>query len=378
MARHTLSHYGARPMACQCRARTALPALVFACYTDGNMKPTQHAADLRNDCTAIERVLKALPDRIRPSVLRNEPLRRYTTLRVGGPADLYYAATTTEDLTEVLAAVQQAGIPWFLLGGGSNICVSDRGFRGLVIHNLCRRCHVSEITHVDTGYPLMQLFLDSARESLSGLEFAVGIPGTVGGALVSNAGAYRHNIGDLVEELEVVEAGERRIVPPDWMGFSYRNSRLRLSGSPQAAVVSVRLRLTPAPRSMILAEARQNQARRIWRQPWYASAGSFFKNVVDRDLAQKIPGLPQTLRDAGVIPAGYLSEACGCKGLTVGGAQVSTRHANFIINRGNATAADIRRLAETVKARVYEAFGVRLEEEVLYVGDWDDPASPHA
>lgn len=340
------------------------------------MKPSLRAPAGQPDPGQARLLTSSLPERIRASVLRNEPLRRYTTLRVGGPADLYYAATTAEDLCEVLVAVQHAGIPWFLLGGGSNICVSDRGFRGLVIHNLCRRCCVGEITHVDTGYPLMQLFLDAARESLSGLEFAVGIPGTVGGALVSNAGAYRHSIGELVEELEVVEACRRSTVDPSWMGFSYRNSRLRQGGSQQAAVISVKLRLAKASRAAILAEARANQARRIWRQPWYPSAGSFFKNVVDPVLAQKIQGLPHALREAGVIPAGYLSEACGCMGLAVGGAQVSTRHANFIVNRGNATAQDIRRLAELVKTRVYEAFGVRLEEEVLYVGDWDEPASP--
>ncbi|MGC8666650.1 MAG: UDP-N-acetylmuramate dehydrogenase [Chthonomonadales bacterium] len=338
------------------------------------MKPSPNAAAGRRQAVPTHLILKSLPERIRRRVVQNEPLRKYTTLRVGGPADLYYAAGTAEDLAEVLAVVQQEGVPWFLLGGGSNICVSDRGFRGLVIHNLCRRCRVAEVTYVDTGYPLMRLFLDSARESLSGLEFAVGIPGTVGGALVSNAGAYRHNIGELVQELEVVEAGDRRTVDPSWMGFSYRNSRLR-QGSQQAAVIAVKLRLTRAPRTAILAEARRNQARRIWRQPWYASAGSFFKNVIDPELAQKIPGLPGPLREAGVIPAGYLSEACGCMGLAVGGAQVSTRHANFLLNRGNATAADIRSLAELVKARVYEAFGVRLEEEVLYVGDWDEPTS---
>jgi UDP-N-acetylmuramate dehydrogenase len=207
------------------------------------------------------------------------------------------------------------------------------------------------------------------------LEFAVGIPGSVGGAMVSNAGAYRQNICDLVMEVDVVEQGERKLVPPEWMGFSYRDSRLRRAGGLPAAIIGVTLKLDPKPRKEILARARENQRQRIFKQPWYPSAGSFFKNVYDRKLAEQLPELPAAMKEAGVVPSGYLNAAVGCKGLIVGGAQISKRHANFVVNRGRATATDIRTLTRMVKQRVMDRFGVELEEEVLYVGDWPDTES---
>src|SRR5687767_402821 len=289
-------------------------------------------------------LLASLPPGIRSGIRKDEPLWRYTTLRVGGPADLYYRATESDSFAEIIAAAQRMDLPYFVLGGGSNVCISDRGIRGLVVHNECRRCEIGEITRVDAGYSFMKLFQDAARHSLSGLEFAVGIPGSVGGAMVSNAGAYRQNICDLVVDIDVVEEGARKSVPPDWMGFSYRDSRLRRAGGPPATIVSVTLKLEKKPRVEILARARDNQRQRIFKQPWYPSAGSFFKNVYNRQLAEELPDLPAPMKEAGVVPSGYLSAACGCKGLTVGGAQISRRHANFVVNRGQATATDIRNL----------------------------------
>jgi UDP-N-acetylmuramate dehydrogenase len=318
-----------------------------------------------------ELFLSKLPDRLQGAIRRDEPLRKYTTLRVGGPADLYFQAANADDLAAVAAAAQSANLQYFLLGGGSNVCISDKGVRGLVIHNLCRACEVGPVTRVDAGHNFMSLFLKSARASLSGLEFAVGIPGSVGGALVSNAGAYRQNICDLVVDIDVVEEGERKTVGPDWMAFSYRDSRLRRPNASPAALVGVTLRLAPKPRTEIMARARDNQRQRIFKQPWYPSAGSFFKNVYDRTLAEQLPELPAPMKEAGVVPAGYLSAACDCKGLTVGGAQISRRHGNFVVNRGNATADDIRQLTGIVKQRVFDRFGVKLEEEVLYAGDWE-------
>ena len=314
--------------------------------------------------------LSALPEPIRRSILLNEPLYQYTTLRVGGPADIYFHATNSEYLAEAAMCAQRYDIPCFLLGGGSNVCISDKGVRGLVLHNACKACDPGEITNVDTGFSLMHLFFQTAKRGLSGLEFAVGIPGTVGGALVSNAGAYRKNICDIVLDMNVVENGERHHVGKEWMEFSYRDSRLRRPGSPQAVVISCRLFMHPDSREKIMARARENQRQRIYKQPWYPSAGSFFKNVNDASLASELEGLPEPLREAGVVPAGFLNSACGCRGLSVGDAEISFRHANFIVNRGNATASDIRRLADIVRQRVKDHFGVELSEEALYVGDW--------
>ena len=300
----------------------------------------------------IHGLAASLPAHLLAKLRRDEPLAPYTTLRVGGPAELFFRATTTDELASVVAAAQRGRIPYFLLGGGSNICVSDRGVRALVIQNRCSVCEIGAITRVDCGHNLMELFLKSLSASLSGLEFAVGIPGSVGGALVSNAGAYRQNIDTLVRDLDVVESGDRKCVGPDWMEFSYRDTRLRKPEREPAAVLSVTLELTRGPRHAILARARDNQRQRIFKQPWNPSAGSFFKNVVDRSLADKAPGLPAALRESGVVPAGFLSAACGCRGLAVGGAQITQRHGNIFVNRGGATASDFRQLAQLVRTRI--------------------------
>ena len=298
-------------------------------------------------------------------------MHRHTYLRVGGPADLYYRAEETDALAEIAVLAQRHDLPLFLLGEGTNVCVSDRGVRGFVLQNACRHAEIGPTTYADCGHNFMQLFVRTMQAGLSGLEWAVGIPGTVGGALVSNAGAYRGNICDLVTRIEVVEAGERRWVTPDWMEFSYRDSRLRRDGGQQAALLGVALTLTPGHKTEIRLKAKEIQMQRILKQPWQPSAGSFFKNIRDRELAASLPNLPENMRKVGVVPTAFLSEVCGLKGFTIGGAGVAERHANFLVNKGHATAADIRAVAETVKQRVFDRFGLHLEEEVLYVGDWD-------
>lgn len=298
-------------------------------------------------------------------------MRDHTYLRVGGPADLYYEARDTDALAEITALAQRYHLPLFVLGEGTNVCVSDRGVRGMVVQNACRRAEIGPTTYADAGHNFMQLFVKTMQASLSGLEWAVGIPGTVGGALVSNAGAYRGNICDLVTQIEVVEGGERGWVAPEWMEFSYRDSRLRREGGKPAALLGVSLKMTPRNKTDIRLKAKEIQMQRILKQPWQPSAGSFFKNIKDRDVADGMPGLPENMRRFGVVPTAFLSEQCGLKGFTIGGAGVAERHANFIVNRGNATASDVRAVAEAVKQRVFDRFGLHLEEEVLYVGDWN-------
>jgi UDP-N-acetylmuramate dehydrogenase len=317
---------------------------------------------------ALHRLMQAVP--VASHLRQNEPLKYYTTLRVGGPADLFYKATAVEEFAQVVIAAQELHVPTFILGLGSNLLVSDKGIRGLVVYNCCRRVEVGEITRAESGASFQQLFLRTAQAGLSGLEFAVGIPGTVGGALISNAGAFRENIGDLVQTIDIVVEGERRQVTKEWMRFSYRDSILRRPNPPRAAILAVTLRLRRGDRWHIFAKAREMQRWRIERQPPNPSAGSFFKNVYDAQLAQRLPSLPPPLKEAGVVPAGYLIAEAGLKGTRVGGAMVSVKHANFLINAGGATATDIRKLADLVKQVVYENFGVLLEEEVLTVGDW--------
>lgn len=306
----------------------------------------------------------------RAAIRRREPLKHHTTLRVGGAADLFYEATDVDELAHVAAVAHQLDLPTFVLGSGSNILAGDAGVRGLVIFNSCRQCDIGELTYAQCGVSFQELFVRSAAAGLTGLEFAVGIPGTLGGALVSNAGAYRANVCELIERIDLVSAGERQVVGPEWMQFSYRDSRLRRTGAPPTVLLAVWIRVQRGERREILARAREFQRQRNEKQPPQASAGSFFKNVVNAELAERLEGLPEPMRQVGVVPAGYLISACDLKGLKFGGAAVSRKHANFIVNRGGATASDIRSLASHVKQVVNERFGIHLEEEVLYVGDW--------
>ena len=242
----------------------------------------------------------------------------------------------------------------------------------MVVLNQARRIEVHEdgTIEADAGCGFQELFLKTAQAGLKGLSFAVGIPGTVGGALVSNAGAYRSCISDFLTQIEVVFDGKRQWVEPVFMEFSYRDSILRRPEPPALALVKLRFKMEPGDPKAIYDDARDYQRQRISKQPPPASAGSFFKNVNDKALAQTLAKLPPALREAGVVPSGYLIEHSGLMGTRVGGAVLSGRHGNFILNVGGASATDIRNLAEIAKTKVLEKFGVLIEEEVLYLGDW--------
>ncbi len=302
------------------------------------------------------------------------PLRPYTTLKAGGPADYFVVASSCDQLADACVAAQTQDLRMTMLGSGSNMLPSDRGVPGLVLLNNARRIVVARTGEVvaDTGCSFQELFLKTAQAGLRGLEFAVGIPGTLGGALVSNAGAYRSCVSEFLTSLEIVVGGERKWVEPSWMHFSYRDSVLRRPNPPQACVVRVRMQLPLGDSKKIYDEAREYQRQRISKQPPPASAGSFFKNVNDHELAAKMDTLSEGMKKNGVVPAGYLIEAVGLKGFRMGGAMFGRRHANFILNVGNASASDIRRLAEYGSSKVLERFGVQLEEEVLYLGDWSN------
>lgn len=298
-------------------------------------------------------------------------LRPFTTLRAGGAAERFQIVRTHADLCTTLTDSQSIG-PVTILGWGSNVLPSDAGVPGLTIRNEARKIEILNDGEVvaDSGCGFQDLFLKAAQAGLTGLEFAVGIPGTLGGALVSNAGAYRSAISKHLVEIEIVHEGQRKWVRPAWMEFSYRNSVLRRPNPPNAAITRVRLRLETGNPVAIYDAAREFQRQRVSKQPPSPSAGSFFKNIEDKSFAESLDPLPVALKAAGVTPAGYLIEAVGLKGYQIGGARVGLRHANFILNVGGASATDIRRLAVKVAKSVFDRFGVRLEEEVLYLGDW--------
>lgn len=303
-------------------------------------------------------------------------LRTFTTLKAGGNPDRLWFARSVSELEDQVLECQNLQEPLTLLGWGSNVLPSDYGVPGTVIINLTSGIQVLEqdangaTLRVDSGVGFQNIFLFAAQRGLGGLEFAVGIPGTLGGALVSNAGAYRSDISQFVTQVKVIKGGQTRWESPDWMEFSYRDSVLRRPDPITAVVSQIDLRLNRRPSIEIYDDARDFQRQRIGKQPPSASAGSFFKNVVNQALAQEIPGLTDGMLKNGVIPAGFLIEHCGLKGYRIGGAMIGKRHANFLLNVGGATATELRSVAWVAKSRVKKAFGVELEEEVLYLGDW--------
>ena len=303
-------------------------------------------------------------------------LRLFTSLKAGGAADRLALVASAGDLASLAAECGRDGSELTVLGWGSNVLPSDAGVRGTVAINGAGLIEIegSTIT-AESGAGFWDLALAAAKAGLTGLEFAVGIPGTLGGALVSNAGAYRSDVSRLVTSVEVAQEGERGWVNPDWMRFSYRDSRFRdprsrKAGEAPATMLRAELTLEPGDPKRIYDAMREWQRQRISKQPPPASAGSFFKNVVDPELAQRIEGLTDGMRASGVVPAGFLMEACGLKGRRLGGAAFGRRHANFLLNVGGATATELRSLATLAERLVRERFGVPIEEEVLYIGDW--------
>lgn len=285
----------------------------------------------------------------RSRVQVNEPLARYANWRVGGPADVLLIARSRDELVEAVSLARGANAPVTILGYGANVLISDKGIRGLVIVNRAEHIEFQgELVEVDSGANLVSLARRALEEGVGGLECLIGIPGTIGGAIVGNAGTKYDWISRRVETVAVLDAdGMVRQVPASEMEFGYRTSRVKRSGE---LVLGARLRGRKADRSVIEERMKEFLAERK-TQPSGPSTGSVFKNP-DGDYA------------------GRLIEACGLKGSRIGGAKISEVHANFIINDRQATAQDIRSLIETAKAAVREKHGVVLEEEVRYLGEW--------
>jgi UDP-N-acetylmuramate dehydrogenase len=310
-------------------------------------------------------------------LLTREPLRHHTTFRIGGPADHFFAARTPSALVAALESAHACGVPVFLLGGGSNLLVSDEGFRGLVVRNACETITFDgSAVHVEAGADLLDLIRRCEQRGLAGLEFAAGIPGSVGGALYGNAGCYGKDIGGLVIECTDValDGGVVETRPAAWYGFGYRDSRLKRE---PRALLSCLLQLAPGDREASRREIEERlESRRVKHPQWRVepTAGSYFKNLPPDWSMPDARLSPGTQR----VAAGQLLDACGCRGLRVGDALVYPKHANIIVNAGRATARDVLTLAGIMKARVRERFGVTLEEEVMFLGERPalDPAEP--
>ncbi len=266
----------------------------------------------------------------------------------------------------------ELGLPVFLLGGGSNLLVSDAGLRGLVVRNACEEVEFEgAVARVGCGADLLG-FIERCRDrSLAGLEFAAGIPGTVGGALYGNAGCYGRDIGSQVIDCTHATPDGATIEtrPAAWYEFGYRDSRLKRD---PRVLLSCRLRLVPGERATIQREMDEKlEIRRVKHPEWRTepTAGSYFKNLPPDWQMPGAKHSPGTRR----VAAGQLLEECGCRGLRVGDAMVFAKHANIIVNAGQASAADVLALAQEMKSRVRERFGVTLEEEVMFLGARPEP-----
>ncbi len=287
-------------------------------------------------------------------VTQQAPMTEATTFRIGGPADLLIDLPSAEIVGRVIAACNREHIPYLFIGNGSNLLVGDKGIRGAVLRLMDDGAdpvlHPDNRLYAPAGMQLKRLCIFAREQSLTGLEFAFGIPGTVGGGLYMNAGAYGGELANVVESAQcVTPTGELVTLSAAELDLGYRHSALMEKGY---IVTGVTLKLTPGNKEEIAEKMKDLMGRRREKQPLeYPSAGSFFK------------------RPTGYF-AGALVEQTGLKGFRVGDAQVSEKHAGFVVNRGHATAADMVELCRQVQEKVYAAHGVRLEPEVRFIGEF--------
>ena len=286
------------------------------------------------------------------SILLDEPMSRHTTFRVGGPADFFVTPKAKEEVRDVIRICKEAGMPYYIIGNGSNLLVSDAGYRGVIVQIYKEMNEVKvegDLVKAQAGALLSGIAAKALGAELSGFEFASGIPGTIGGACVMNAGAYGGEMKDVLESVTVL-TGEGKIIElgRNELELGYRTSVIAKKGY---IVLGALLKLERGDGEKIKTYMDELKEKRVTKQPLeYPSAGSTFK------------------RPEGYF-AGKLIEDAGLRGFQVGGAQVSEKHCGFVINRDHATAADIMELMRQVQIRVKENSGVDLEPEVKRLGD---------
>ena len=286
-------------------------------------------------------------------ILTEEPMSRHTTFRIGGEAACFIRISSEEQLRKLIPYFENVGVEYFVLGKGSNLLVGDKGYPGVIlqISDACQQIEAEENRlQVQAGAALSKVALFAMERGFEGLEFAAGIPGTVGGGVVMNAGAYGGEMKQVVESVRVLSSeGEILTLDNDTMEFGYRTSIIR---NRNFTVLSVTFRLREGNREEIRARIEDFQKRRMEKQPLnYPSAGSTFK------------------RPEGYF-AGKLIMDAGLRGFQIGDARVSDKHCGFVVNVGKATARDVTDVIEEVQERVRERFGVSLEREVIYLGEF--------
>lgn len=354
------------PTGVQSSTSTALPTDSPSCVPSGPLSESPERLPDSSPGTAgssLERSLHLLATRLDGQrVLRNEPLAPYTTFRIGGPADLFYTATSADDLALAISTARAVGVPFFVLGLGANILVGDRGFRGIVIRNAARHFHFGTdgSLRAESGVVMSDLIPEAVERGWSGLEHYVGIPSTVGGAVWQNLhflspAPERERtmfIAEVVESCDILsQEGERETVGCDYLAFGYDDSVFHHRSD---WALAVNFRLAPGDTAVMHRVMQENLSWRGARHPWlqfHPSAGSIFR---------KIEG----------VGAGRLVDQVGLKGHRVGGAQISHIHANIMVNLGGATARDVRDLIALAQRRVREELGYELTPEIGFIGEF--------
>jgi UDP-N-acetylmuramate dehydrogenase len=285
-------------------------------------------------------------------VKRNEPLSQHTTMKIGGPADLFIEPSSLENIQKVMNLIKERQLPWRAIGRGSNLLVSDKGIEGVVIRLGSGLNHLSineSTITVGGGHSLVSLSTLISKRGLSGLEFASGIPGSVGGAVYMNAGAHGSDISKILKRAHILfEDGSIEWLSNDEMEFTYRTSVLQKKRP--GVVLEAEFKLTMGDRTAIVSKMQNNKDYRKETQPWnFPCAGSIFRNP-----------LPNY--------AGKLIEEAGLKGFQIGGAKISEMHGNFIVNAGNATAKDVLDLIQYIKDKILHLYGIKMETEVEIIG----------
>jgi len=312
-----------------------------------------------------------------PKIQENISLAGHTTFKIGGPARWFFIAKNTEEIKKAISMAKELNLDSFILGGGSNVLVSDKGFNGLIIKikNSKFKIQNSKIIYAEAGMNLGKLVEYSVSKGLTGLEWAAGIPGTIGGAICGNTGAFGKSISEVVTEAQVLVCDKKNNIKVKKYNnkdckFAYRDSILKRNKNLIIVVAKIQLEKGDKEKSQQMISEYLGQRRES--QPLeYPSAGSVFKNlkfeIENLKLLNKYPQLKRFSKH-GMIPAGWLIEECGLAGKKIGSAMVSEKHANFIVNLGKAKAEDVVILISLIKQKIRNKFGIQLQEEIEYIG----------
>lgn len=309
-----------------------------------------------------------------PDARLNEPMSAHTNLRIGGPARLYVALGDADQIVQAVRVAEEAGVPWYVFGGGSNLLVADTGFEGLVIQATLRDLRTEgESVHAGAGAITALVARKAADAGLTGFEWAIGVPGTMGGAVYGNAGCYGGEMKDVITAVDAYDIAQKKRVTYTnaECQFGYRESRFKKE---RHLIFGCTIKLAPGDKNTANARMKEIVDTRKEKQPLDASsAGCAFKNFEftnEADIAklQSVTDVPEAMVRAKRIPAGWLVDQAGLLGTSVGNISVSQKHGNFLVQKSGATAADTVALMQNIKKTIQERFGIVLQEEVQLLG----------